>query len=128
MSKTPLDYEFAQLPTVLLANERIVRERFFYKLRRWAGHVPFAEDLVAAYCCAIDARTPTRVRAVLMAAIAYFVLPVDMIPDVVAGFGFTDDATVIATAIGLVSGHVKSRHRSQARRILLKPDLDADDE
>jgi len=116
-----------RLPTVILANERIVREGLARKLRRWAGHVPFAEDLVAAYYCALDPRTPARVRAVLLAALAYFVVPADMIPDVVVGMGFTDDATVIATAIGLVGGHVKDRHRREARVLLLKPPLDADD-
>jgi len=121
MSFEPLDYNPAHLPTVIVANERIVREGFLDKLRRWAGYVPFAEDIGAAYYCAVDAQTPTRVRAILMAALAYFVLPADLIPDIITGFGFTDDATVIATAIGLVSGYIRPEHRQRARILLRRP-------
>jgi uncharacterized membrane protein YkvA (DUF1232 family) len=55
------------------------------------------------------------VRAVLCGAVAYFVLPADMIPDVLAPLGFTDDASVIAAAIAAVGGHLRPDHRDAAR-------------
>jgi uncharacterized membrane protein YkvA (DUF1232 family) len=58
------------------------------------------------------------VRAVLIGALAYFVLPFDAIPDFVAGIGFTDDATVLLAAIALVRSHITADHREAARRIL----------
>jgi len=109
------------LPVVMARNENYVRERFWVKLRRFVGKIPFSEDLVACYCCAMDRETPLRVRAVLLAALAYFVLPADLIPDFIAGLGFTDDATVLATAIGVVGSHIKEHHRARARAMLLKP-------
>ena len=42
-----------------------------------ARNIPFAEDAVAAYFCAFDTNTPFRVRAMLMGALAYFVMPID---------------------------------------------------
>ncbi len=110
------------VPAVVIRNERLVRERFWPKLRRLIGTVPFAEDLAAAYFCAVDMNTPVRVRAVLLAAAAYFVIPTDLMPDFVAGLGFTDDATVLSLALGLVSGHVKERHKTLARNALLRPE------
>ncbi len=107
-----------QLPAVIARNEQIVEERFWKKLLRVAGKIPFAEDLAAAYFCAVDPATPGRVKGVLFAALAYFVLPFDAVPDFLAGFGFTDDAAVLAAAIGLVSRHITSRHRSRARGAL----------
>ena len=71
--------------------ERKVRTDFWSKLRRFAGQVPFVEDLVAGYYCALDPATPMRVRGMLLAAIAYFILPFDFIPDFIAGLGFADD-------------------------------------
>jgi len=68
--------------------ERKVRSEFWQKLRRFAGQVPFVEDIVAGYYCALDPATPMRVRGMLLAAIAYFILPLDFIPDIVAGLGF----------------------------------------
>jgi uncharacterized membrane protein YkvA (DUF1232 family) len=109
------------VPAVGAQDERLVREGFWRKLRRLAGRIPFAEDLAAAYFCAVDPRTPARVRAVLLAALAYFVLPADLIPDWLAGLGFTDDASVLTLAMGLVAGHVKARHHEAARRALFIP-------
>lgn len=114
----------AQLPATIARNQQIVEERFWRKLLRYAGRIPFAEDLAAAYFCAVDPATPSRVRGILLAALAYFVLPFDAIPDFLAGFGFTDDAAVLATALGLVTGHIKPRHRSRARGLLgIPPEL-----
>jgi uncharacterized membrane protein YkvA (DUF1232 family) len=93
-------------------------QRLWTKLRRVLARVPFAEDLVAAYYCALDRDTPGYVRAVLFGALAYFVLPTDMVPDVLAGLGFTDDASVIAAAIAAVGRHLEPRHRELARERL----------
>ena len=80
--------------------ERKVRRDFWSKLKRFAGMVPFVEDLVAAYYCALDPATPMRVRGMLLAALAYFILPADLIPDMIAGLGFADDAALLTAVIG----------------------------
>ncbi len=107
-----------QLPAVIARNQRSVRGRFWPKLRQNLGRIPFAPDVLAAYYCAFDPQTPTRVKAVLMAALAYFILPTDMIPDFIAGLGFTDDLTVLLTAITLVQGHMTPAHREKAAHFL----------
>lgn len=93
-------------------------KRFWAKLKRVVAHIPFAEDAVAAYYCALDRQTPGYVRAVLFGALAYFLLPTDMVPDFLAGLGFTDDASVIAAALAAVGSHLQPRHREQARERL----------
>lgn len=114
----PLEGEII-LPDRMARDERIVQEGFWRTLRRFAGRIPFAEDVVAAYYCAMDRRTPFAARAVLMGAVAYFVAPLDMIPDMIVGLGFTDDATVLATAIAVAGAHIQVEHREAARRVLL---------
>jgi uncharacterized membrane protein YkvA (DUF1232 family) len=114
----PLDGEIL-LPAQVARNERIVRDGFWRKLRRAIGRIPFAEDAVAAFYCATDSRTPLHARAILLAAVAYFILPIDVIPDAIVGLGFTDDATVLATAIAVAGAHVTAGHREAARRVLL---------
>ena len=103
--------------------ERYVRRRFWTKLRRSLGRIPFAEQATAAFYCATDRTTPAHVKAVLFAALAYFVLPVDMIPDVVAGLGFTDDATVLLAAVSSLAPYISEAHRSRARAFLAKADF-----
>lgn len=119
----------AGLPLVVDRTARRTRTRFIPKLLRLVGRIPFADDLAAAWYCAYDRRTPLRVKGVLFAALAYFVLPADFLPDFIAGLGFTDDATVLATALSVVGAYIKPRHRSKARRLLgLPPEPASDDE
>ncbi|NQY96691.1 MAG: DUF1232 domain-containing protein [Henriciella sp.] len=111
-----------QLPIPTERQRRRTKRKLLPKLLRVAGRIPFADDLAASYYCAIDPQTPAKVKMVLFAALGYFVLPVDAIPDVLTGLGFTDDATVLATAIGLVGVHIREPHRIAARRLLGLPE------
>lgn len=99
---------------------RYVRRNFWKKVRRTLGLVPFLEDAIAAWFCARDPQTPARVRAVLLGALAWFITPVDLIPDFVAGLGFTDDASVLLAAMTVVGRHITDRHRARARRALAR--------
>jgi uncharacterized membrane protein YkvA (DUF1232 family) len=110
-------------PTVSEA-EKLARDRattaraFWRKLRRHARHIPFAEQLLAAYYGALDPGTPLRAKAVLFGALAYFVLPADVIPDWIVGLGFTDDAAVLAAAMRSILPHIHDRHRARARQAI----------
>jgi uncharacterized membrane protein YkvA (DUF1232 family) len=97
---------------------RRVTQDFWRKLRRVGGYIPFAEDAVAAYYCALDRATPLRVRASIMAALAYFVIPADALPDIMPALGFTDDAAVIAATLQLLAAYILPEHREAARRAL----------
>lgn len=108
----------ALVPAVVRVNEQRVERGFWPKLRRWAPRIPFATELVSVYYCARDPLTPTSSKAMLMAALAYFVLPMDAIPDMLVGIGFTDDAAVLATVIALVGRNLKPRHKDAAREFL----------
>jgi len=96
-------------------NEERVRRDFWRKAARVAAKLPFAEDLLAAYYCAFDQTTPFQVRAALVGALAYFVLPFDFVPDVLPLLGFTDDAAILLTALRMVAGHLRPEHRDAAR-------------
>ncbi len=87
-------------------------------IKRVGRAVPFGEDVLAAYFCATDPSTHPRVKAILIAAIVYFVMPVDVIPDVLLLIGFTDDAAVIAAAIAAVRPWITDLHRQKARDAL----------
>lgn len=110
-----------QLPIQTERQRKRTRRKLVPKLLRVAGRIPFADDLAAAYYCALDADTPIKVKLVLFSALGYFVLPVDAVPDVVTGLGFADDATVLATAMSIVGSHIREPHRAAARRLLGLP-------
>jgi uncharacterized membrane protein YkvA (DUF1232 family) len=100
------------------AREKRVRHGFWATFRKAVRFIPFADELVAAYYSALDPRTPHRVRLMLLAALAYFVMPFDTVPDLLAGIGFSDDAAVLLATISLVRAHITPVHREAARRVL----------
>jgi uncharacterized membrane protein YkvA (DUF1232 family) len=107
----PLDGRYAR-------DEERVRRDFWSKAKRLAAGLPFAEDLLAAHYCAFDHATPLPVKAALVGALAYFVLPFDIVPDMLPLVGFTDDAAVLLTAVRMVAGHMRPEHRDAARAAL----------
>ena len=113
-----IDPDKALLPAVQRVNEQRVRAAFWPKLGRVAARIPFADRLVSVYYAARDPETPLAAKGVMMGALAYFVLPTDAIPDVLAGIGFTDDAAVLAAVVATLGAHVKKRHREAAERAL----------
>ena len=112
----PLDPSRALVPSVVRLNERRVTRGFWPKIRKVAAHVPFASDALAVWYCARDDETPTAAKGMMLAALAYFVLPVDAVPDFIAGIGYTDDAAVFMAMLAIVGRHLKPRHRDAARR------------
>ena len=107
--------------------EKMVREGLWTKLRRAIGRIDFAREAVAAWYCARDPATPARVKAILIGALAYFILPTDVIPDVLVGLGFTDDAAVFWAAWQAVSSHITEDHRQQADIALERRDIEKSD-
>lgn len=106
------------VPADIEEQEAGVREKFWAKAKAIGNRIPFMEDMVAAYYCALDPETPTRVRGILLAALAYFILPLDTIPDFLVGFGMTDDIAVLTAAFTAIQGHIKESHREAARKKL----------
>ncbi|MFN3833321.1 MAG: YkvA family protein [Allorhizobium sp.] len=103
--------------------EAKVRSRFWPTFKKAARQIPFSRDLVAAFYCATDRETPLRARGILLAALGYFVLPIDVVPDMLAVVGFTDDIAVLSTAIALINRHIKERHYDAADRVLADEEL-----
>lgn len=99
-------------------NERMVRDGFWPKFRAFARQIPFAEEVVAAYYCAMDSETPLKVRATLFGALAYFILPFDLVPDMLLIVGLGDDLAVLTFAIATVRGSITDEHRRKAREAL----------
>ena len=107
-------------PERLRRDEAQVRQGFWRKLARHAGKVPFLDEALAGYYCAVDRHTPLAAKAVLMAALAYFVLPGDLVPDLIPALGFTDDAAVIYAALRAVGSQITGEHREKSRAALAR--------
>jgi len=102
----------------LTSNAARVKRDFFPKLKRVLARVPFAEDVLAAYYCAFDPATPAKAKAILLGALVYFIMPIDVIPDVIVGLGFTDDMAVLFAAFNVIRSHLKPIHHEMAQDTL----------
>ena len=111
----PLDPSRALVPHALRLNEQRVARGFWPKMRKVAALVPFASEALAVWYCARDDETPVAAKGMMLAALAYFVLPTDAIPDFIAGLGYTDDAAVFMAMLALVGRNLKPRHRAAAK-------------
>lgn len=113
-----LDPSRALVPSVQRVNEARIRDGFWPKIRRTAARIPFAGQALSVWYAARDPETPAAAKGIMLGALAYFVLPVDAIPDIFAGIGFTDDAAVIAALLATLGANVKRRHRELADQAL----------
>ena len=99
-----LDPKRALVPAVVKVNEERVRRGFWPKIVRTASKIPFAADAIAVWFCARDPATPSAAKGMMLAALAYFVMAADAIPDVLAVVGFTADAGVFGTTVKIGVG------------------------
>lgn len=104
--------------TKVTRDETLVRRRFWNKLRANVKRLPFLEHALAAWYCAIDPATPATAKAVLMGALAYFIMPADLVPDWLLVVGFTDDAAAIMAALQAVRANLRPEHYDRARAAL----------
>ena len=59
--------------------------------------------------------TPAWAKAVIYGALGYFILPLDAIPDVMPGIGYTDDLGVLGAAITTVASYIDDSVKELAR-------------
>ena len=99
------------------AMKKVIAE-FPDKVKDSSGRVSFTMQATAMYYALRDPHTSIKVKAMLAAALAYFIMPFDLIPDWIVGLGFTDDFAVVVMVLRQVSGSITQEHYDLARRRL----------
>lgn len=61
-----------------------------------------------------DENTPGKHKMIIIGALGYFILPVDLIPDFIPVAGFTDDAAALIACLKTVSENVTPQVKSNA--------------
>jgi len=99
-------------------HERYVQAGLAAKVKQTLGKLSFVREAVAAYFCARDPATPFKVKAAILAALAYFIMPLDAVPDLIAILGYTDDAAVFWATYRFIAPHISGAHRDKAAAYL----------
>ena len=108
--------------TVTLSPGDYSESSFWRKLAafgRIAGH-EVLEKALWLYYAAERTDTPKWARATVYGALAYFVLPLDAVPDMLPVAGYTDDLAVLALAVTTIGCYVDSQVKANAARTLAR--------
>lgn len=70
------------------------------------------------YQTLISGKTPLKDKAVVIGALGYFICPIDLIPDMMFGTGFLDDASILLYAINVVASSITQEIKFEARKQL----------
>ena len=61
-----------------------------------------------------DENTPMQHKMIIIGALGYFILPIDLIPDFIPVAGFTDDAAALIACLKSVSDNVTPEIKAKA--------------
>ncbi|MGC5700943.1 DUF1232 domain-containing protein [Pseudomonas sp. NFXW11] len=86
------------------------------KIGRYAKRVgrSLIEKALWLYYAAQRPQTPIWAKTTIYAALGYFVLPLDIIPDLLPGAGYVDDLGVLASSVVTVAAHINGEVKEQA--------------
>jgi uncharacterized membrane protein YkvA (DUF1232 family) len=91
---------------------RYVEENLWSKLARTGEKVSFAKDLMALFNYMIDSFVPWYRKAIVVAALIYFITPIDSIPDITPLVGYLDDLGVISAVLKYMGSELTPYYRS----------------
>ena len=76
-----------------------VDENLWGKLEKSGKRISFAKDILALYKYLKDPSIKWFRKAIVVAALIYFIVPIDTVPDLTPVFGYLDDLGVIAALL-----------------------------
>jgi uncharacterized membrane protein YkvA (DUF1232 family) len=96
-------------------------DKFWEKLKKFAlraGHSVVYTALLL-YFVLQKPDLPAKARVTILAALGYFIFPVDLIPDLAVGIGFTDDLGALGVALFQVAIHIDDNVKAKAKAKLV---------
>ncbi len=89
------------------------------KLARYARAAgrEVVEKAVLLYQVLRDPQAPVWARTAVIGALGYFISPIDAIPDLIPGLGYSDDLGVLVMALAAVAASVTPEMRLRAERV-----------
>lgn len=70
------------------------------------------------YYVLIDENTPLKHKGMIIGALGYFILPVDLIPDLLPGIGFADDIAALTACLKAIHDNITPSVKKKAMQKL----------
>ncbi|MCY3664948.1 MAG: DUF1232 domain-containing protein [Gemmatimonadetes bacterium] len=99
--------------------KKINRDKLFDKIGKYAvkAGIELIYRILILYFTLLEPDVPAKAKAVILGALAYFISPIDGVPDILPG-GLVDDAGAILAALALISVYVTEEIKEKARKQL----------
>ena len=107
----------AQVVDAEVTGSSVVDEALLLRLLRRAGRV-VARPALECLELLLDDTTPAPAKLTVLAALAYLLLPLDLIPDFIPAAGFSDDVVAMTALLGICGRHRTDAIRQRAQRRL----------
>lgn len=95
--------------------EKFVEENLWGKLEKSGKRISFAKDILALYRYMKDPIVKWYRKAIVVAALIYFIVPIDSIPDITPLFGYLDDLGVITALLKYLGSELMEYYPSGYR-------------
>jgi len=95
--------------------EKFVEDNLWYKLEKVGKKISFAKDVMALYRYLRDSFVSWHRKAIVIAALIYFISPIDTIPDLTPLFGYLDDLGVITALLKFLGSELIPYYESGYR-------------
>lgn len=79
-----------------VARRLALMEKKHFSIKKWKSQVSILARMMKAYALGKYRSLPIKSLVVVVAAILYFMNPLDLIPDWIPGLGMADDFTILA--------------------------------
>jgi uncharacterized membrane protein YkvA (DUF1232 family) len=92
-----------------------VEDNLWGKLEKTGKRISFAKDILALYKYMRDPFVKWYRKSIVVAALIYFIVPIDTIPDLTPLFGYLDDLGVITALLKYLGSELMSYYPSGYR-------------
>ena len=92
-----------------------VEDNLWGKLEKTGKRISFAKDILALYKYMRDPFVKWYRKSIVVAALIYFIIPIDTIPDLTPLFGYLDDLGVITALLKYLGSELMSYYPSGYR-------------
>ncbi len=91
-------------------------KKFWHKIEKVTAVIgeKVVFQFVALYFILSDKKTPFKIKATIIAALGYFILPADLVADIIPVFGFTDDIAFLSYAFTKAHSYLTDDIRNKA--------------
>lgn len=100
--------------------EHFSEEKFWNKVQKFSKRAgtSLVYAVLLLYYTLQKPDVPLKVKATIVGALGYFILPLDIIPDLAIGVGYADDLSVVLFALVQIALYVDDEIKMQAKNKL----------